>query len=81
MGRRSEKLNFSAVDTLIEELTKPKPDEERVAELMVNAGLNYQADPVARMTTLLDVLNGEKRSSGTAGPDNSQNGSDHEQSL
>jgi hypothetical protein len=57
MGRRkSDVLDWRTMDHLVDELTKAKPNEEAVELLMQQAGLTYNSDPIARMSTVLELI-------------------------
>lgn len=48
--------DFDRFDGLVEELMKQKPQEERIKAYMRNVGLEYESDPIARLTMVLQAI-------------------------
>jgi hypothetical protein len=57
----SNDLNdLDQLEELVDELMKQKPQEERIKAYMKNVGLDYIADPIMRLGTVLQALEGKK---------------------
>lgn len=53
---------FDRFDGLVEELMKQKPQEERIKAYMQNVGLEYESDPIARLTLVLQAIEAKEKS-------------------
>ncbi len=49
-------VQLQRLEILVDELIKDAPREEKIRESMEAAGLDYTADPIARMTCVLAAL-------------------------
>jgi hypothetical protein len=49
---------MTQLEILVDELIKNAPHESRVRTCMEAAGLTYSVDPIARMNTVLEALDG-----------------------
>lgn len=47
---------FKKMEELVEELTKNRPNQNKVKKLMQEQGLDYSADPVEQMTRVLSAV-------------------------
>lgn len=52
---------FNRFDGLVEELMKQKPQEERIKAYMQNVGLEYEADPIARLNMVLQAIEAKEK--------------------
>lgn len=46
------------LEKLVDELLRHSPSEERIRAYMLEAGLDYITDPIARMNNIMALLNG-----------------------
>ncbi len=53
MGKR---VSVEALQSLIEELSKDKPNQARVKKGMAENGLSYTSDPIQQMSTVLTLM-------------------------
>jgi hypothetical protein len=56
----NEIKDFDQLEELVDELMKQKPQEERIKAYMKNVGLEYIADPIMRLGTVLQAIEGKK---------------------
>jgi hypothetical protein len=52
----AKSVSFEALQGLIEELTKERPNQARVKKGMVENGLDYSPDPIQQMSTVLTLM-------------------------
>jgi hypothetical protein len=52
----SQSVSYETLSSLIEELTKDKPNQTRVKKLMHENGLEYTNDSIAQMNTVLGLM-------------------------
>ncbi len=52
----STPVSFETLTSLIEELTKDKPNQSRVKKLMQENGIEYTNDSIAQMNTVLGLM-------------------------
>ncbi|MCM2282138.1 MAG: hypothetical protein NDI61_09865 [Bdellovibrionaceae bacterium] len=48
--------SFDTLESLVDELSKPQPQEERIRAYMSQAGLAYTADPIEQLSCVLRAL-------------------------
>ncbi len=60
----SNSLKIDQLENLVDELVKHEPREERIKAYMREAGLGYVADPIERLNTVLQALEGNGRQPG-----------------
>ncbi len=51
-------LKIDQLENLVDELVKQEPQEERIKTYMRQAGLGYISDPIERLNTVLQALDG-----------------------
>lgn len=51
---RLDKL--TSMELLVNELTKPHPEEDKVRRCMQAVGLKYSSDPISRLSLVLEAL-------------------------
>jgi CO dehydrogenase/acetyl-CoA synthase delta subunit len=59
--KTSERM--TQLESLVDELIKESPQEDRVRTCMLGAGLEYSSDPIERMENVLSALEGERQNS------------------
>lgn len=47
---------FETLENLVDELAKPKPQEERIRSYMRQVGLEYTDDPIEQLNCVLQAL-------------------------
>ncbi len=52
--------DLDQLEELVDELMKQKPQEERIKAYMKNVGLEYISDPIMRLGSVLQALEGKK---------------------
>jgi uncharacterized protein (DUF885 family) len=52
----ARQVSFEALTSLIQELTKDKPNQTRVKKLMQENGLEYTNDSIQQMSTVLGMM-------------------------
>ena len=60
--KTNETGDLDRLEELVDELMKQKPQEERIKTYMKNVGLEYNADPIIRLSTVLQALDGKTKS-------------------
>ena len=58
-----DERRMKILESLANELMKPRPSEEIVKKYMKNSGLNYEKDPIQRISMVLKALNFHENSS------------------
>lgn len=53
--------DLDQLEELVDELMKQKPQEERIKAYMKNVGLEYTPDPIVRLGTVLQALDGKPK--------------------
>lgn len=48
--------DLETLESLVDELTKPKPQEERIRAYMRQVGIEYTADPIEQLNSVLQAL-------------------------
>ena len=61
-------LSRSDLESLVDELIKNTPNEDRVRKQMLAAGLNYSKDPIERMSLVLQAIEDAKPIATSAKP-------------
>lgn len=52
----AKSVSFEALQALIEELNKDKPNQARVKKGMLETGLEYTSDPIQQMSAVLALM-------------------------
>ena len=60
--KANETGDLDRLEELVDELMKQKPQEERIKTYMKNVGLEYNADPIIRLSTVLQALDSKTKS-------------------
>ena len=59
--KANETGDLDRLEELVDELMKQKPQEERIKTYMKNVGLEYNADPIIRLSTVLQALDSKTK--------------------
>ena len=59
--KANETGDLDRLEELVDELMKQKPQEERIKTYMKNVGLEYNADPLIRLSTVLQALDSKTK--------------------
>lgn len=52
----AKSISFEALQALIEELNKERPNQSRVKRGMIETGLEYTTDPIQQMSAVLSLM-------------------------
>lgn len=52
----AKSVSFEILQTLIEELSKERPNQTRVKKGMLENGLDYTSDPIQQMSAVLTLM-------------------------
>lgn len=52
----AKSVSFEALQLLIQELTKDRPNQARVKKAMLENGLSYTPDPIQQMSSVLALM-------------------------
>jgi hypothetical protein len=69
VGKLDAGLDMDNLESLVNELAKQKPQEQRIKAYMQQVGLDYTADPIERLNLVLRAMEGRPGFPKTGGAD------------
>lgn len=61
----TQKTSIKKLEALCHELEKTQPDQKKIRQLMADADLPYDSDPILQLTSVLNLMNKMKTDKAT----------------